>query len=142
MDGAAMKDWVGQLEKSLRQCYDSRAEDEMEALRDLHSVLDAAPPVVTRIFGRPLTSARFEKLAELNACETIARELSQPGLIGFLVSGSREGRYIATVKTGHSDEEFIGDGKTEALAYSCALTKAIHRVVSKGERLELKAVER
>lgn len=136
-----MTDWVGLLEKTLQRCYDSQAGDEMESLSFLRDVLDSAPQPVVRAFGRPLTRDRFDDLAAVDASETIARELSQPGLLGYMVSGSRNGRYIATIRTSLSDEEFLGDGKTEALAYSCALSRAVHRLANKGGSLNLKTVE-
>ena len=136
-----MTDWVGLLEKSLQRCYDSQAVDEMDSLAALREVLESAPQPVIRVFGRPLTRDRFDKLAAVDAAETIARELSQPGLLGYMVSGSRNGRYIATIRTALSDEEFLGDGKTEALAYSCALSRAVHRLATKGGALNLKTVE-
>ena len=136
-----MTKWVRLLEESLQRCFDSKAEDEMGSLAAMRDVLECAPQSVSRAFGRPLTRDRFDKLAAVHATETIARELSQPGMLGFMVSGSPNGRFIATIRTTLSDEEFLGDGQTEALAYSCALSRAVHRLASKGEALNLKTVE-
>lgn len=135
-----MAEWIYDLERALELCYDSEAEFEIEALRGLRDVLQYSPRQVTRHVGRPLDQGRFEQLAGLSATETIAREMAQPGLVGFMVSGSPNGRYLATVRTGHSGEEVMGDGPTESLAFAVALARAVHKIAAKGKRTQLKSV--
>ena len=135
-----MAEWIEDLEQALKRCYDSEPESEIDALRMFRDVLQNSPRQVTRHIGRPLDQDRFEKLAALSATETIAREMAQPGLVGFMVSGSPNGRYLATVLTGHSGEEFMGDGPTEPLAFAVALARAVHKIAAKGRGTRLKSV--
>lgn len=128
MDEVGIDDWSDKVGEILFQC-ERESVSSADLIRQMHALLVSGPAHICAGIRPDISRSSLQLLLEHGALESAALRLVRN--CGYVLSGSGEGAFIATVALPTAERDFSHNAGSEAVAICGALAIALQESLAR-----------